>query len=120
MTLGEESPIFTKAYDLLLWLSGRASHFPKDQRFRLAQRIEDAAFGFHEQLIRATKVKSPKNKLRLLYEADVQLDKLRFYVRMAMDLKLINPRQYEHFARLVVEVGKLLGGWIKKVQSTST
>jgi hypothetical protein len=39
---------------------------------------------------------------------------------MAMDLKLVNPRQYEHFARLVVEVGKLLGGWIKKVQSTST
>jgi hypothetical protein len=48
MALGEESPIFTKTYDLLLWLSGRVTHFRKDQRFRLAQRIEDAAFGFHE------------------------------------------------------------------------
>ena len=37
MALGEESPIFSRTYDLLLWLSGRVSHFPKDQRFRLAQ-----------------------------------------------------------------------------------
>jgi hypothetical protein len=31
----EESPIFTKTYDLLLWLIPTTQKFPKDQRFVL-------------------------------------------------------------------------------------
>jgi four helix bundle protein len=114
-----ESPLFTRTFDLLLWLTGRVSNFPKAHRFRLAQRIEDAAFGFHEQLLQATRAGSPKAKMRLLLKADVELDKLRFYLRMAAEptLKLITPRQYEHASRMIVEVGKLLGGWIKKVKA---
>lgn len=113
-----ESPLFVRTYDLLMWLTGRVSNFPKAHRFRLAQRIEDAAFGFHERLLRATRAGPAKSKMRLLLEADVELDKLRFYVRMAAEptLKLITPRQYEHVSRMIVEVGKLLGGWIKKVK----
>jgi hypothetical protein len=113
-----ESPLFVKTYDLLLWLTGRVSDFPKAHRFRLARRIEDAAFGFHERLLRATRAGSPKARMRLLLEADVELDKLRFYIRMASEpaLKLITPRQYGHVSRMIVEVGRLLGGWIKKVK----
>lgn len=113
-----ESPIFVKTYDLLLWLTGRVSQFPKEHRFRLARRIEDAAFGFHERLLLAARAGSPKTEMRLLLEADVELDKLRFYVRMAAEpeLKLLTPRQYEHSSRMIVEVGRLLGGWIKKVK----
>ena len=113
-----ESPVFSKTYDLLLWLAGRVSQFPKEHRFRLARRIEDAAFGFHERLLLATRADSPRTEMRLLLEADVELDKLRYYVRMAADpqLKLLTLRQYEHASRLIVEVGRLLGGWIKKVK----
>jgi len=113
-----ESPIFTRTYDLLLWLSGRVGQFPKEHRFRLARRIEDAAFGFHERLMLATRAGSPRDEMRLLLQADVELDKLRHYVRLAADpqLKLLTPRQYEHASRMIVEVGKLLGGWIKKVK----
>jgi hypothetical protein len=113
-----ESPIFVKTYDLLLWLTGRVSQFRKEHRFRLARRIEDAAFGFHERLLLAARAGSPRDEMRLLLQADVELDKLRYYVRMAADpqLKLLTLRQYEHASRLIVEVGKLLGGWIKKVK----
>jgi hypothetical protein len=92
------------------------SGFPKEHRFRLARRIEDAAFGFHERLLQAARAKSPRSTMRLLLEADVELDKLRYYVRMAADpqLRLLTSRQYEHASRMIVEVGKLLGGWIKK------
>jgi hypothetical protein len=113
-----ESPIFTKTYDLLLWLNGRVSQFPKTHRFRLARRIEDAAFDFHERLLLAVRAGSPRDEMRLLLQADVELDKLRYYVRMAADpqLKLLTLGQYEHASKMIVEVGKLLGGWIKKVK----
>jgi hypothetical protein len=35
-------------------------------------------------------------------------------VRLARDLQCLNIRQYEHAARLIGEVGKLLGAWLKK------
>ena len=37
MTL--EAPLFTKTYDLVLWLDERTQAFPKSQRFGLAARI---------------------------------------------------------------------------------
>jgi hypothetical protein len=34
-------------------------------------------------------------------------------MRLCLDLRLIHPGQYEHAARQMVEMGKLLGGWQK-------
>jgi hypothetical protein len=50
-----------------------------------------------------------------LIAADSELDKLRTHLRMCRDLSLISPGQYEHAARMLVEVGRLLGGWQKTV-----
>lgn len=110
----EQSPVFAKCYDLLVWLNTLLTGFPKDQRFRLAMRIEDSAFALHECLLRA--VRSPRRQAQLA-EADVQLDKLRFYLRLAQDSRCINTRQYEHAAAQCAEIGRLLGGWMKSNQS---
>jgi hypothetical protein len=66
---------------------------------------------FHEQLIEAAYSDEPGP---LLKQADVTLAKLRFYLRLGHDLALLNPGQYAHVTRMVVEIGKLLGGWRKK------
>lgn len=106
----ESSPIFTKTYDLILWLVPTVGRFPKEQRFRLAARLENSLFRFQELLLRA--VHSPDRRTSL-GEADIELEKLRFYLRLAQDLKFLSFDQYEHAARLANEVGKLLGGWLK-------
>ena len=48
MSGGKQSPIFVKTYDLLLWLLGRTARFPKNERFRLAKRLEESAFAFYD------------------------------------------------------------------------
>ena len=70
----KQSPIFTKTYDLLKWLAPHLDKYPKSQRFRLAKRIEDAAFDFYGLLIQATKEGKPR---RTLLRADAELGKLR-------------------------------------------
>jgi hypothetical protein len=105
------SPIFVKAYALLKWLLPQTERFPKSQRFLLAKRIEDAALAFHERILRAGR---PDGSSRDLIEADVELAKLRVYLRLAGDLRLISVGQYEHGARMVDEIGRLLGGWLKQ------
>jgi len=107
----EESPIFTKTYDMLLWLIPATQKFPKDQRFLLAKRIQDKAFEFQEEIIAAG---MGIEKARHLQEADIRLRQLQVYIRMSMNLKFITLKQYEHVSLMTVEIGKILGGWRKK------
>lgn len=107
----EESPIFTKTYDLLLWLIPATQKFPKDQRFVLAKRIQDTVFDFQEALIAAG---MNNEKPRNLQSADVRLRQLQVYLRLSLDMKFITIKQYEHVSRMTVEIGKILGGWRKK------
>ena len=46
----QESPIFIRTFDLLLWLLPFTQKFPKEQRFVLAARVQNAAFNFYEEI----------------------------------------------------------------------
>ncbi len=105
-----ESPIFTKTYDLLLWLLPTTVKFPREHRFVLAKAIQETALRFQEDLIEAGLARD-KARQRALAQADVSLTKLRFYLRLCKDLEILSPRQYQHVAGLLTEVGRLLGGW---------
>ena len=50
-----------------------------------------------------------------LARADVELTKLRFYLRLCRDMNLLKLNQYHHAAEMVAEIGRLLGGWRKTV-----
>ncbi len=106
-----QSPIFAKTHDLLIWLLQHTARFPKSERFRLAKRVEDSAFRFYDLIARATK--SGDKRRSVLLEADLELDRLRLNVRLCVELKLLTTAQYEYAATALVEVGKLLGGWLK-------
>lgn len=105
-----ETPLFAKFYDLLAWLTACVEKFPKAQRFVLASRLLDTAFACYGTLIRARKVTGAARAQALLL-ADVELDMLRLQWRLAHERKCVSSGQYEHGARLMNEVGRLLGGW---------
>ena len=107
----ESSPIFVKTYDLLAWLIPQTMRFPKSQRFVLAKRVQDAALDVHELLIAAGKSRHSERR-RYLWQADVRLEQLRLHWRLCHTIGLLTPERYEHGARLINEVGRLLGGWI--------
>ena len=87
--------------------------FPKAQRFLLASRLMDTAFACHAELIRARKV-TDAARAQALLRADVELETLRLQWRLAHELSCISTGQYEHGARLMDEVGRLLGAWRKR------
>jgi 23S rRNA-intervening sequence protein len=111
----KQSPIFSRTYDLLRWLIPATVKFPRQQRFVLAQSLQQEALGFQSLLIEAVHAPIPHEKLA---QADAELDKLRTHLRLCRDLALFSPGQYQHVAEMVVEIGKLLGGWQKSLQTT--
>ena len=108
----KESPIFTKTYDFAAWLIPLTVKFPRQQRFVLAAALQQETLRFQSLLIEAG---HRHQLIERLMEADTELDKLRTHLRLSRDLYLISPGQYEHAARMLVEIGKLLGGWQKSI-----
>lgn len=110
----KQSPIFARTYDFVAWLIPLTIKFPRSQRFVMAATLQREAIRFQELLIEAS---HQKNGTNLLLSADAELDKVRTHLRMSLEMNLIQSGQYEHAARLMTEIGKLLGGWMKTVQA---
>ncbi len=81
----------------------------------MARRVEESAFAFYDLLLQAGRLPEERReeKRQLLLRADLELDRLRLSVRMCQDLKLLSFKQYEYCAGQLVEIGRLLGGWLK-------
>jgi hypothetical protein len=109
----EESPLFVRTHDFLLWLLPQAQKFPRTYRFTLSERIQRKAMDFQDLIVSAGKSQGGERRAHLK-QADVALEQLRFWLRFARELDLLTIGQYEHAARMLVEVGRLLGGWIKQ------
>jgi hypothetical protein len=113
--MSDEMVIFTRTYDLLNWLLPKSERFPKLYRSTVTQRLMDAALNFQEALLEA-QVYQDKIRLRHLKAADVHLNKLRLYLRLAHQWRWLNAGQYEHASRMAAEIGRLLGGWIRQTE----
>ncbi len=109
-----QSPIFNKTYDFVAWLLPLTIKFPRQQRFVLAAALQGEALCFQGLLMEAVHSRRPLDRLDA---ADAELDKVRTHVRLCRDLGLISPGQYAHAARLLTEIGRLLGGWKKSLPS---
>ena len=110
MKKAEELTVITKTYDLILWSCNHTSQFPRNHRFVLGERIERNLYTLLETLIRA---KYTKNRQRLLEDANLTLEILRFQMRLAKDLQCLKVQSYGFAARAIDEIGRLVGGWLR-------
>ena len=110
----QEMPIFTRTFDFLTWLLPITNNFPRAQRFSATQRLLDAAFDLRERLEEANLRRGAARRERLL-QADEALARVRLYLRLAAQWGWLSAGQYQHVSAMVVEIGRLLGGWQKTV-----
>jgi hypothetical protein len=93
-----------------MWLIPTIDRFPKSQKFVFGDRILNIALDVLESLVEATFTRDRRVQLT---RANLGIDKLRFLLRMAADFKFLDRRRYEHAARSLDEIGRLIGGWSK-------
>ncbi|HSH05362.1 MAG TPA: diversity-generating retroelement protein Avd [Anaerolineae bacterium] len=108
----QEMPIFTKTFELLAWLIPATNSFPRAYRYTVTQRMLHVAFELRERLEVANMRKGAARKEQLAL-ADEALAQLRFYLRLSVRLHCFSQGQYKHVSQIVVEIGRLLGGWQK-------
>jgi hypothetical protein len=103
-------PALEAMYQFLLWLVPAVDKFPRNQKFVLGDRIETAALDVLDALIAATYT---RGRGSLLTDANLGLERLRFFMRLSCELRLIDTRRYEHAARCIDDIGRMVGGWVK-------
>ncbi len=91
-------PIFTRTFDFLTWLLPATNKFPRAHRHSFTRRLLDVAFNLRERLEEAN-----------LRKGAARLERLRLAARWGW----LSEGQYQHVAKMVAEIGRLLGGWQK-------
>jgi len=114
--MAEEMVIFTRTFDLLTWLLPATNNFPRAHRHSFTQRLLDAAFDLHERLEEANHRRGDA-RLERLDRADEALDRVRLHLRLAAGWKWLTSGQYNHVAKMVAEIGRLIGGWRKATKT---
>ncbi len=75
-------PAVEAMYRFILWAVPTVEKFPRGQKFLLADRMQATALDVLERLVEATYT---KGRSRLLVQANLGVEKLRFLFRLAMD-----------------------------------
>ncbi|WHZ13913.1 MAG: hypothetical protein OJF52_000747 [Nitrospira sp.] len=97
-------------HELLLWLIPQLDKFPRSRRFTLGERLE---VGMIEVLELLVETAYTRNKEAPLRRANLRLEVVRHLWRLAHELKVIAMRQYEHGAKLLDNLGRQIGGWLR-------
>lgn len=109
----EDLVILTRVHDLLAWLVPKGEAFPRVYRQTVTARLLGAGLDLAEELLEAQAKRGAARKSHLR-AADGKLSKLRFYLRLAHEWRWLSSGQYEHVSRMVAEIGKMLGGWMRQ------
>lgn len=112
-----DSPIFARCDELVLWVLRATVRYPRHYRAALGKATQEAALRLQRELIAAARRRDRRTALQA---ADEVLHELRVIVRQGQALGLLTVGQLEHAARLMDEIGRLIGGWRKALARAAT
>ena len=93
--MAEELKIMQKVFDMMQYGYGALAQYPKSEKFALC-----------------TDIKRCMDTM-----LDVEVAKLRAYLRLSHELGFLPMKKYEVWSGMAVEIGKMLGGWLKTIKS---
>jgi len=111
----EDLKILQKTEDMIYYGNQALLQFPKAERYALAADIKNSMYTFYRLIITANKKYYKKTTLQ---DADVELEVLRGFLRLAVNknLRYLPINKYENWSIMISEIGKMLGGWIKSTK----
>jgi len=110
----EELKVISDFYDFTLWLVQRVEKFPRHHRYSLGTAIENRLQTILAHLLNA---KYRNDKTSYLEQANIELEILRFQIRMAKDLKILSVKSQGFAATSMVSIGSQIGGWLKQMSN---
>lgn len=105
-------PILEQTYNFNLELYRLVNNFPKAHKMVLGNKILNQGNAILENLTEASYLRG-KEKGEKIDMADIELKKILLFIRFSKDLSFTPFKRYEYFSKLIVDIGKQIGGWKK-------
>lgn len=106
----EELKIQQKTFEMMEYAYKAMAQYPKGEKFALVVDIKRCMDTILERIVEANKKYYKKTTLQ---ELDVEIMKLKAYIRLSYKLGFLPLKKYELWSEKVVEIGRMVGGWIK-------
>jgi hypothetical protein len=128
MGVHSEPQLYRKMVELLKLLNIYLNHFPKHEKYALCNSIRSTAYGIYDLITEGEKRYLKKTTLTNL---DITHEKLRMQLYLAYELGYFRfkdgkqtdehflereANRYQAITSLNDEIGKMIGGWIKKLK----
>lgn len=104
--------IISKTYKFYLDLHLTVATIPKIDRFTLGVRCENVTLDILEKLYEAN-AKFGSERLFVLQLIDTRLKILQTLIKALYDVKAISDKKFLEHSEAALEIGRMLGGWIK-------
>lgn len=108
--------VITKEKDAYQFWLILHKNIPKTERFNLGQKIDLLFIDILELSFTALYL-PPEQKIILLGKAISRLDLLKFFMQLAWENKLIPTDKFTALSQKLEEIGRIIGGWKKGLQS---
>ncbi|CAK7059406.1 MAG: hypothetical protein EUB_03420 [Eubacterium sp.] len=105
----------TKIEDMAKYAFLLIVQFPKPDKFSIGEDIRDCIGRMLRLCISAKKKYFKKTTLQ---DLDVENATLQSYIRVAHEMGIIPHKKYEYISGLLVEIGAMIGAWIKSNNAT--
>lgn len=125
-----EAMLDRRYMEMIKLLNIYLNHFPRHEKFALANRIRNTAYELYEHIIEAQKRYHKKTALTSL---DIAHEQLRMQIRLAHELGYfrfsdgkesqrspddLSIKRLSAISDKVDELGRMIGGWIRHEQQT--
>ena len=107
--------ILQKTYDFLKEIVQVVGKFPKHQRFLIGDKMQGFTTHILEMLIEAYYLPTTEKADKLL-KVNIELEKLRYFIRLAYDLGFYPSSRYKQLAEQINEIGRMVGGWLRSIK----
>ena len=107
--------VWQRAHSLVLKIYEVTNSFPKEEIWGLTSQIRRSAVSVPSNIVEGKARGSRKDFKRFLLIARGSLEEVKYQSLLAKELKYMNDEQYEEITAMIEEVGRLLGGMIRKV-----
>ncbi len=104
----EPTMVVQRAYEWTLWVIPKVEKFPRSQRYAIGEHLVRASLDLLLHLVDATY--QVRNSTSLL-AAGREVNRIRYLLRLAKDLRLLTLDSHEFSARALDEIGRMTGGW---------
>lgn len=91
-------------------------HIPKLHRYTFGGKIDKLFLEILEIVFRAQYAK-PEQKLQYLIAGSGKIDLLKFFLQIGWESKLIDNKKYLALSTELDEIGRMLGGWKKGLET---